>query len=253
MKAIHRLQDGGAGPARPRTIVGHRRSRSAAVRPRGRRPRARRRAAAPVTDDRRRVPVLQQVHASLSATARTATARVAKSGAPRTLAIRKRAFSSAPNAPVDDDVAAALERGRMRLLENDVADAEQRRHHGDAEAEAARPAPPSAIGRVASDRSASRRITCVTTRPLFIARWRRRARATAGLCVTTTIAVPSACTRSNSAGDLLAGVFVELAGRLVGEQQRRPVRQRARDRDALHLAAGQLRRPVIAALPARPT
>ena len=47
-------------------------------------------------------------------------------------------------------------------------------------------------------------------------------------------------------GDLLAGVLVELAGRLVGEQQRRPVRQRARDRHPLHLAAGQLRRPVIA-------
>ena len=39
--------------------------------------------------------------------------------------------------------------------------------------------------------------------------------------------------------DLLAGVRVEIAGRFVGEQNRRIDRQRARDRDALALAAGQ--------------
>ena len=48
------------------------------------------------------------------------------------------------------------------------------------------------------------------------------------------------------ADDLPAGGLVELAGRLVREQQRRAVGERARDRDALHLAAGQLRRPMIA-------
>ena len=46
-------------------------------------------------------------------------------------------------------------------------------------------------------------------------------------------------------GDLLARRLVELAGRLVREQERRPVRERARNRDALHLATGQLRREVI--------
>jgi hypothetical protein len=37
-----------------------------------------------------------------------------------------------------------------------------------------------------------------------------------------------------------AGVVVEVAGRLVGQQQRGPVHQRARDGHALLLAAGEL-------------
>ena len=41
------------------------------------------------------------------------------------------------------------------------------------------------------------------------------------------------------------GPAVEIAGRLVGEQQVRLVRERARDRDALLLAAGQLPGPVL--------
>ena len=45
-----------------------------------------------------------------------------------------------------------------------------------------------------------------------------------------------------------ARVRVELAGRLVGEEEARVVRQRARDRDALLLAAGQLVRAVVGAL-----
>ena len=45
--------------------------------------------------------------------------------------------------------------------------------------------------------------------------------------------------------DLLPGLGVELAGRLVGQQQPRPVRQRAGDRDPLLLAAGELVGPVL--------
>ena len=65
----------------------------------------------------------------------------------------------------------------------------------------------------------------------------------AASCVTSTSVVP----RSSMAGeqqidDLLAGALVEIAGRLVGDQDRRIGRQRARQRDALLLAAGQLRR-----------
>src|SRR6185436_2178087 len=45
--------------------------------------------------------------------------------------------------------------------------------------------------------------------------------------------------------DLLAGRFVELAGRLVREQQGRTIGERAGNRDALHLPARQLRRTVI--------
>ena len=65
--------------------------------------------------------------------------------------------------------------------------------------------------------------------------------------MTITSAVPSALTRSSSAGDLLAGGVVELAGGLVGQQQPRAVGERARDGDALHLAARELRRPVVGA------
>ena len=45
--------------------------------------------------------------------------------------------------------------------------------------------------------------------------------------------------------DLLAGILVEISGRLVGDEDRRIGRQRARDRDALLLAAGQLGRIVM--------
>ena len=48
--------------------------------------------------------------------------------------------------------------------------------------------------------------------------------------------------------DLVAGARVEVAGRLVGEQDRRIDRQRARDRDALALAARQLVGQVLQAV-----
>ena len=46
--------------------------------------------------------------------------------------------------------------------------------------------------------------------------------------------------RAQQAQDLGPGVDVEVAGRLVGQQQRRVVDQRAGDREALLLAAGEL-------------
>src|SRR2546426_3273002 len=48
--------------------------------------------------------------------------------------------------------------------------------------------------------------------------------------------------------DLLARRLVQLAGRLVGEQQQRVVRERPRDGHALHLAARKLRRLVTRAV-----
>ena len=48
--------------------------------------------------------------------------------------------------------------------------------------------------------------------------------------------------------DRLPGGAVEIAGRLVGEQDRRIVGERPRDRDALLLAARELRRVVMAAI-----
>ena len=48
--------------------------------------------------------------------------------------------------------------------------------------------------------------------------------------------------------DLVGGGGVELAGRLVGEEDPRPVGERRAERDALLLAAGQLGRPTVALL-----
>ena len=46
--------------------------------------------------------------------------------------------------------------------------------------------------------------------------------------------------------DAVGGVWIEIAGRLVGQQQRRAVGQRAGDGDALLLAAGEPRRAMLA-------
>ena len=57
---------------------------------------------------------------------------------------------------------------------------------------------------------------------------------------------PSSSTESRSRREhLAAGLRVEVAGRLVGEQHRRLADQRAGDGDALLLAAGELRRTVV--------
>src|SRR6185312_1680807 len=48
--------------------------------------------------------------------------------------------------------------------------------------------------------------------------------------------------------DLLAGSCVQLTSRLIGEEQRRTIRERARDRDPLLLSSGQLRWPMTHAI-----
>ena len=68
-------------------------------------------------------------------------------------------------------------------------------------------------------------------------------------CVITTIVAPSACSARSSAMIALAGARVEVAGRLVGEHDRRSPEQRAGDRHALALAARQLRRGVVEPVP----
>ena len=52
--------------------------------------------------------------------------------------------------------------------------------------------------------------------------------------------------------DLIAGLAVEVAGRLVAQQQRRIGDDRARDADALLLTAGQLARLVLGAVAQSP-
>ena len=70
----------------------------------------------------------------------------------------------------------------------------------------------------------------------------RRAPPIAASWVTITTVLPSACDRASSARISLAGLRVEIAGRLVGEHERGAVHERARDRDALALAARELGR-----------
>ena len=138
--------------------------------------------------------------------------------------------------------------GVARLLQDHVADAEQRHHHADAEPEADgqhdaadRPRRQRAERDPDDHRACSVPSTIAPSR-ICIVRLARAA--TAGSWVTTTTAVPSRLSRSKSTTICGARRLVELARRLVGEQQRRPVGQRARDRHALHFAAGQLRRPM---------
>ena len=66
------------------------------------------------------------------------------------------------------------------------------------------------------------------------------------LCVTMMIVSPSWRFKSRSRRTIVAaGLGVEVAGRLVGEQDARPVDQGPGDGGPLHLAAGQLARPVL--------
>ena len=82
---------------------------------------------------------------------------------------------------------------------------------------------------------------------------RSHAAASLGLCVAMTDVRPLLAVHlPQQIVQRFGGVLVEIAGRLVGEQQRRAHDQRARDRDALLLAARQHARPVLEALaPAR--
>ena len=61
----------------------------------------------------------------------------------------------------------------------------------------------------------------------------------------TTAVTPSVrTTRAEEPHDRVAGVRVELAGRLIGQEQLRPVGQCPRDGNSLLLAAGELVRPM---------
>ena len=86
---------------------------------------------AAVPEDADRLAVLHQVHRRVTGRRRGGRQRAhARQHERRVLDRSERAE--------DEHVAAARERRRSRLLENHVADAEQRRHDGDAQAESAR-------------------------------------------------------------------------------------------------------------------
>jgi hypothetical protein len=64
----------------------------------------------------------------------------------------------------------------------------------------------------------------------------------------TSVAPRSRLQREDQVDDRAAGALVEIAGRLVGDEDRRIRRDSARDGDALLLAAGQLRGIMVEAL-----
>ncbi len=68
----------------------------------------------------------------------------------------------------------------------------------------------------------------------------------AGSCVATMAVTPSLAHQApQQTHDSVAGLRVQLAGRLIGQQQRRLVGQRAGDGDPLLLATRQLVRPMV--------
>ena len=72
--------------------------------------------------------------------------------------------------------------------------------------------------------------------------------ASSASCVTRTIVVPRAAMNlAQQLHDVAAGGGVEVAGRLVGQHDRRIVGQRAGERDPLLFASRQLRRVVMRA------
>ena len=96
----------------------------------------------------------------------------------------------------------------------------------------------------------------LSTRPSTKRTMRRAYAAMSGSCVTITIGDAVLAVERDDQQSMISRLRarVEVAGRLVGEQHRRPRDDRARDRDALLLSAGQLgRRMVLPSAPARPT
>ncbi len=86
------------------------------------------------------------------------------------------------------------------------------------------------------------------TLPSFKRTMRWPCAATSGSCVTTMIVCPSSVQLVEQGEDLDARLRIEIAGRLVGEQDRRVRDERARDRDALPLTARELVRQVMRAI-----
>ena len=87
-----------------------------------------------------------------------------------------------------------------------------------------------------------------TTRPSRRWIWRSAVAATSVSWVMSTIVRPAALQLVEQVHDLGAGVAVEVAGRLIGEDQRGFGDERSGDRDALLLSAGQLGRLVVQAI-----
>ena len=77
-------------------------------------------------------------------------------------------------------------------------------------------------------------------------RWACRAMSCS--CVTSTIVLPCWCKPLEQRHDFVAGRGVEVTGGLVGEQNRGPIHQRARDGDTLTLTTRALVRLVVHAL-----
>ena len=141
-----------------------------------------------------------------------------------------------------------------------LGDAEHRDHRGDADRDAERrergaeragcagrslptrrtSAGSSRLGRAARHQGSSA-TSSLDDAPSRISTRRGSDAAISRSCVMTTIVVPVGVQLAQQREDLRARLRVEVAGRLVGEDDRRPADERAGDRDALALAAGELR------------
>ena len=100
-----------------------------------------------------------------------------------------------------------------------------------------------------SHAAAERDAVRLTTRPSLSAIVASASAASSGSCVTSTsVVLRGAIDVEQQVDHLLPGRAVEIPGRLVGEQHRRVVGERAGDRDALLLAARELRRVMVAAI-----
>ena len=148
-------------------------------------------------------------------------------------------------------VRAELVELRQQVGARGLGDPQHGDHRGDADRDAERrqggARPAACAGR--SSRCAGRRRPVdwrrATTRGRRAISTRRGiAAAISRSCVITRIVAPSACSSRRSATISAPGAAVEVAGRLVGEHDRGPRDERAGDRDALALAAGELRRVV---------
>ena len=134
--------------------------------------------------------------------------------------------------------------GRRALADaderDDRRDADDHAEHRQRGAEAAR-----AEARQGEAEELERALMPRAIRPSRRWTWRSRPRRRPASWVMSTIVRPAAWSSRRTADDLGAGVAVEVAGRLVGEDERRLGDERAGDRDALLLAARQLGRLVV--------
>ena len=162
-----------------------------------------------------------------------------------------------PAAPLHDQVGAGTSVQIEKRTFERLGHADQCDHRGDGNRQAAgrqrgaRGTPPEILSgngpSVHSHRPRQTHESC--SRPSRIQSVRCARAATWASCVMTTSVKPrSRCNRSNNSSTLIPGDRIQIAGRLIGQQQLRIVGQRPRDRHALSLAHRKLGRQMSGAM-----